>query len=289
MDLDAFFGGGGAAAEAPPAYTPPASSDDPFGTVPSTSAPSATSGGDFFDMLGVSSSSSSTADSSSGQKSGFIRGASKYQEPPKKELNLDAFSQLAIASAQKAPVAQAQKQVPARKVSVSESESESESGSSSSSSEDEKPAAKPSTNSKATAATVMQAQAKPAAEAPAVVGERKMRGEWSVDKKTVPTKLGFVKNITTWKFFFKGEQHKVELRHSTFSGKRVILVDSRTLVDEKKMIGGDCAHKLFAGSEFETRCDITVVIKSVNDRFTYGIFIEGLPIRDARAKFAEYI
>jgi len=118
---------------------------------------------------------------------------------------------------------------------------------------------------------------------------RKTRGEWSIERKRTGTKLGFIKNITIWKFFFKGEQHTVELYHSTFSGKRVVIVDKKQLVSEKRLIGGDASHKVFAGSDFNTRCEVTVVIKSSNDRYEYAIYIEGLPIRDAKKKYAEYV
>lgn len=301
MDLDFFFGAApaptsNAANSNPIATAPPGGpiAEDPFGMFGGTAAPKPNSpqtqapatvagGGDFFDMFGGQQPANQPASQP------FQRGASKGQET-KKDLNFDAFNQLAVSRTQP----QQKSKGEATKKEGSSSESDSSSDSSSSSGSD-------SGDSKVKAPVKKDGGSKPkngGAKGPKEVDSkgqtdasapRKTRGDWSIEKKKVPTNLGFVKNITIWKFFFKGEQHVVELRHSTFSGKRVILVDGRQLVSEKKLVSSDSAHRLFAGSDFETRCDITVVIKSVNDHFQYGIFIEGEPIREAKKKFAEYI
>jgi len=256
------------------------------------------------------------------QPSTFKRGQSKKEAVPKKDLNMDAFSQLAV-SRQKAPATASAKK-PAESESESESESEDEddgakggprnidddeqnmgtgqgfspmdqhqrpAGSSGGTSSAKKCIAADCNNTFQGAGKYCAAHQR-YENAPAETKDadgRKVKGEWSIERKRTGTKMGFIKNITIWKFFFKGEQHTIELRHSTFSGKRVVLVDRRQLLSEKRLIGGDAAHKVFAGSDFETRCEVTVVIKSNNDRFQYGIFIEGLPIRDAKLKYGEYV
>jgi hypothetical protein len=101
--------------------------------------------------------------------------------------------------------------------------------------------------------------------------------------------MGFAKKIVIWKFYVKGEQHTVELRHSTLSGvctrgvyhvvrfpwpsksnfnlkptfllicgthgpgKRVIIVDGEVMVNQKKVIFGDSEYPLFAGTNFDSR------------------------------------
>lgn len=120
-------------------------------------------------------------------------------------------------------------------------------------------------------------------------GPKKLKGKWIIDRKTVPTAFGYVKNVTNWKFYVKGIQYEIELRHSVTSGKRVITVNGDTIINEKVLLGGsDFKHK-FAAGVGNKKTIICVAMQCTTDgKWNYGIFIDGLPIREAKNKLAEY-
>jgi len=110
------------------------------------------------------------------------------------------------------------------------------------------------------------------------VGVRpKSAKDWRIDFENTSTSLGMNKNVISWNFVWKRQVHLVELHHSTFGGKRKLIVDGRIRVQEKKPFADQSRYDLRIG-DGPLSCGVSVQIKAAGlTAFTYELYIERMP------------
>lgn len=106
--------------------------------------------------------------------------------------------------------------------------------------------------------------------------------DWRIDFENTSTSLGMNKNIVVWNFVWKRTPHQVELHHSTFGGKRKVIVDGRVRVQEKKPFADQSRYDLRIG-EGPLAVNIGVQIRAAGlTAFTYELYVERHPYDQAQ-------
>lgn len=122
----------------------------------------------------------------------------------------------------------------------------------------------------------------PAAGGVGSAGRKKSPRDWRIDFENTSTSLGMNKNIVTWRFVWRRQIHTVQLHHSTFGGKRKIIIDDRVRVQEKKPFADASRYDMRIG-EGPLSVAIGVQIKAAGlTAFTYELFIEKQPYDQAQ-------
>lgn len=110
----------------------------------------------------------------------------------------------------------------------------------------------------------------------------KNAADWRIDFENTSTSLGMNKNIVVWNFVWKRVAHQVELHHSTFGGKRKVVVDGRVRVQEKKPFADQSRYDLRIG-EGPLAVNVGVQIKAAGlTAFTYELYVERYPYDQAQ-------
>ncbi len=110
---------------------------------------------------------------------------------------------------------------------------------------------------------------------------KKSPKDWYRNFENTSTSLGMNKNIITWEFVWKRQKHSIELHHSTFGGKRKILIDGRIHVQEKKPLADQSRYSLRIAQK-QGYVNVTILIQAAGlTDFSYELVIEKKPYLQA--------
>jgi hypothetical protein len=103
---------------------------------------------------------------------------------------------------------------------------------------------------------------------------QKSPDDWNFSLEHASTSLGLNKNIVTWEFIWKRKKNVIILYHSTFGGKRKLIVNGNTQLIEKTPFA-DKSRYSFKLGDTNSAVNVIVYIKSIGlTAFEYDLQIE---------------